>query len=156
MLSNLCGRTVSHIHRVDPDEDGNEPDVVFWRRHRRLDKVLLDCLQHLPERMKLHSAVQNPNIVMIHMNIHSSIICLHQTALERNDQTTGGSPGNSISESRQRCLTAAENIATLLRVVGPEIMAHVSTFCYTAIISVPTASSRMFCLSTDNMPPEHR
>ena len=147
MLSALCGRTVSHIHRVDPDEDGDDSDSVFWKRHRRLDNVLLDCLQHLPERMHLHSAVQNPNIVMIHINIHTSTICLHQTALEKTDRSSTGAPSNLIAESKQRCLIAAENVATLMRVIAPEVMAHVSS--YNPVISVPTACHHELPLSTD-------
>lgn len=124
MIAAVVGRTLTHFHRKEIEEGTQEdPDNAFWKRHRYLDKVLLNTLEHLPFHLQIGSSIVNPTAVQLHINIQASTICLHQAAIFKAKISPG--KGYDLVESNMRCLGAAETIMTILRLVNPTIMAKV-------------------------------
>jgi hypothetical protein len=113
IMASLFGRNLTHLHRPGPDDQDDDLEGNFWKRHRDLDNIILNTSLTLPEHLKLPSGLNNPNIIFMNMNIHTSTICLHQAAIfkaERNRMSARIS-----AESKVRCITAAAEIAAIMR-----------------------------------------
>lgn len=79
LMAALFGRNLTHLHRPTPDDHDDDLDNgEFWKRHRDLDSVLLNTALSLPDELRLPLGLNNPNVVFMNMNIHTSTICLHQ------------------------------------------------------------------------------
>ncbi|ERT01274.1 hypothetical protein HMPREF1624_02516 [Sporothrix schenckii ATCC 58251] len=116
LMACLFGRNLTHLHRPDNDDKDSDLNGEFWKRHRNLDNILLNTLLGLPAQLKLPAGLQNPNIVFTNMCIHTSTICLHQAAIfkaENNSLDESVSP-----ESKIRCISAANEIASIMRMVS--------------------------------------
>lgn len=116
LMACLFGRNLTHLHRPDNDDKDSDLNGEFWKRHRNLDNILLNTLLGLPAQLKLPAGLQNPNIVFTNMCIHTSTICLHQAAIfkaENNALDESVSP-----ESKIRCISAANEIASIMRMVS--------------------------------------
>lgn len=77
--------------------------------------VLSNTFMFLPDQLRLPSGVRSMSVVFIHMNIHSSVICLHQAAVITAEKHS--IDPNLIQQSHTRCLMAAEEIANIMRLV---------------------------------------
>lgn len=116
LMASLFGRNLTHLHRPGPDDQDDDLNGPFWKRHRQLDNIILNTSLGLPSRLKLPAGISNPNIVFANMSIHTSTICLHQAAIfkaEKNKLVASVS-----AESKVRCLTAANEIASMMRTVS--------------------------------------
>ncbi|CAK7564790.1 MAG: hypothetical protein SEPTF4163_002691 [Sporothrix epigloea] len=116
LMACLFGRNLTHLHRPDSDDKDGDLNGEFWKRHRNLDNILLNTLLGLPDQLKLPAGLHNPNIVFTNMCIHTSTICLHQAAIfkaEKNSLDESVSP-----ESKIRCISAATEIARIMRMVS--------------------------------------
>ncbi|CAK7265638.1 hypothetical protein SEPCBS119000_001615 [Sporothrix epigloea] len=116
LMACLFGRNLTHLHRPDSDDKDGDLNGEFWKRHRNLDNILLNTLLGLPDQLKLPAGLNNPNIVFTNMCIHTSTICLHQAAIfkaENNSLDESVSP-----ESKIRCISAATEIAKIMRMVS--------------------------------------
>ncbi|KAH6719173.1 fungal-specific transcription factor domain-containing protein [Leptodontidium sp. MPI-SDFR-AT-0119] len=116
LMACLFGRNLIHLHR--PDSDGRDGDLngEFWKRHRNMDNILLNTSLSMPSHLKLPNGLNNPNIVFTNMNIHTSTICLHQAAIYKADKNH--LPASISAESKVRCITAANEIANIMRLVS--------------------------------------
>ncbi|KAF2747259.1 hypothetical protein M011DRAFT_467781 [Sporormia fimetaria CBS 119925] len=112
----LFGRNLLHLHR--PGEDDVEQDLNggFWIRHRAIEGILLNTALSLPDALRLPEGVQNPNVVFMNMALHTSAICLHQAAIFKADKHR--LPLTVSNESKVRCVTAAAEIATVMRLIS--------------------------------------
>jgi hypothetical protein len=81
LMAALFGRNLTHLHRPSPDDQDDDLDGEFWKRHRDLDSILLNTSLSLPDDLRLPSGLNNPNVVFLNMNLHTSTICLHQVRL---------------------------------------------------------------------------
>ena len=121
----LFGHNFVHLHTYGPNERQHDlQNGEFWKRHRMMDNVLSNFFMCLPDHLRLPGGVRDMNIVFLHMNIHSSAVCLHQAAV-----LTAGR--NNISEtfirqSRARSLMAAEEIANIMKLISHFDVALVS------------------------------
>ena len=113
----LFGHNFKHLHRTGPNE---RPDDLangeFWKRHRRMDNVLSNIFMFLPDHLRLPNALRDMNVVFLHMNLHASVICLHQAAilmLERHRLDPA-----VIRQTWARSLMAAEEIVMIMRLVS--------------------------------------
>lgn len=125
LMACLFGRNLVHLHRPDTDEKDHDLNGEFWKRHRNLDNILLNTSLCLPSGLKLPSGLGNPNIVFTNMNIHTSTICLHQAAIFKADRNR--LPAAVSAESKVRCITAANEIASIMRMVSHMDLSTVST-----------------------------
>lgn len=151
LMACLFGRNLTHLHRPDADERDDDLNGEFWKRHRNLDNILLNTLLGLPAHLKLPAGLQNPNIVFTNMSIHTSTICLHQAAIfkaEKNGLASSVSP-----ESKIRCINAANEIASIMRMVSHMDLSSVRHYgMLLACVCVPSANKKQmnpfisFCL----------
>ncbi|KAI0025467.1 fungal-specific transcription factor [Xylariomycetidae sp. FL0641] len=116
LMACLFGRNLTHLHRPDADDRDHDMNGEFWKRHRGMDNILLNTSLCLPNNLKLPSGLGNPNVVFTNMNIHTSTICLHQAAIFKADRNR--LPATVSSESKVRCITAANEIASIMRMVS--------------------------------------
>ncbi|KAI9782067.1 MAG: hypothetical protein M1816_002008 [Peltula sp. TS41687] len=130
LMASLFGRNLLHLHR--PDEVDGEDDLngEFWKRHRTLHNILLNTSLSLPNQFRLPNGLSDSKIVFLNMNIHTSSICLHQAAIFKADKNR--LPPNVSAESKVRCITAAKEIAGIMRMIShvdPVVMHPFLPFC---------------------------
>ncbi|KAK6078654.1 binuclear zinc transcription factor [Seiridium cupressi] len=116
LMACLFGRNLIHLHRPDVDDRDHDLNGEFWKRHRNMDNILLNTSLCLPNHLKLPNGLGSPNIVFVNMNIHTSTICLHQAAIFKADKNK--LPASVSAESKVRCITAANEIASIMRMVS--------------------------------------
>lgn len=124
LMACLFGRNLIHLHRPDPDEKDHDLNGEFWKRHRNMDNILLNTSLSMPSHLKLPSGMSSPNIIFTNMNIHTSTICLHQAAIYKADKNN--LPASISSESKVRCITAANEIASIMRMISHMDLSSVS------------------------------
>lgn len=116
LMACLFGRNLIHLHRPDADDRDNDLNGEFWKRHRTMDNILLNTSLSMPSHLKLPSGLSNPNIVFTNMNIHTSTICLHQAAIYKADKNH--LPASISAESKVRCISAANEVASIMRMIS--------------------------------------
>ncbi|KAK1598068.1 fungal-specific transcription factor domain-containing protein [Colletotrichum navitas] len=116
LMACLFGRNLIHLHRPDIDDRDHDLNGEFWKRHRNMDNILLNTSLCLPSYLKLPVGLSNPNIVFTNMSIHTSTICLHQAAIFKADKNR--LPSSVSAESKVRCITAANEIASIMRMIS--------------------------------------
>jgi hypothetical protein len=116
LMACLFGRNLVHLHRPDVDDRDHDLNGEFWKRHRQMDNILLNTSLCLPTHLKLPNGLGSPNVVFTNMCIHTSTICLHQAAIFKADKNR--LPASVSSESKVRCITAANEIASIMRMVS--------------------------------------
>ncbi|KAK4507248.1 hypothetical protein PRZ48_000983 [Zasmidium cellare] len=116
LMACLFGRNLTHLHRPTPDDRDDDLNGEFWKRHRAMDNILLNTALSLPDPLRLPSGLNSPNIVFMNMNIHTSTICLHQAAIFKADKNR--MPARISAESKVRCITAAAEIASIMRQIS--------------------------------------
>lgn len=124
LMACLFGRNLVHLHRPDADDRDHDLNGEFWKRHRNMDNILLNTSLCLPNHLKLPVGLGNPNIVFTNMNIHTSTICLHQAAIFKADKNR--LPASVSAESKVRCITAANEVASIMRMVSHMDLSAVS------------------------------
>lgn len=112
-MAYFFGRNLTHLHRPEPNEREDDLQGEFWKRHRRMDNTLLNTALALPSHLRLPSGIRDSKVVFLNMNIHTSTICLHQAAIFKAE--ANGLPSSLIDQSQTRCLLAAMEIATIMR-----------------------------------------
>lgn len=116
LTATLFGRNLLHLHRPAPEDRDDDLDGIFWTRHRNIEGILLQTSLGLPDHLRLPSGLSDPNAVFLNMSIHTSVICLHQAAIFKADKYR--LPANVSNESKVRCVTAAAEIASLMRMIS--------------------------------------
>lgn len=112
----MFGRNLLHLHRPGPDDNDDDINGGFWNRHRHIEQILLQTSLGLPDHLRLPSGLTDPNVVFANMCIHTSAICLHQAAIFKADKYR--LPVNVSNESKIRCVTAAAEIASIMRMIS--------------------------------------
>lgn len=115
-MAHFFGLNLNHLHRPEPNERDDDLQGAFWKRHRKMDNTLLNTALALPSHLRLPAGVRDPNVVFLNMNIHTSTICLHQAAIFKIENNK--LPSGLIEQSQTRCLLAATEIATVMRLIS--------------------------------------
>ncbi|KAI5463029.1 fungal-specific transcription factor domain-containing protein [Mariannaea sp. PMI_226] len=126
LMACLFGRNLVHLHRPDADDVDHDLNGPFWKRHRQMDNILLNTSLSLPAHLKLPQGLNNPNIVFTNMSIHTSTICLHQAAIFKAEKNK--LPASVSAESKVRCITAANEIASMMRMISHMDLSTVNPF----------------------------
>lgn len=126
LLASLFGRNLTHLHRPGPDDRDDDMNGEFWKRHRSMDNILSHTALALPDALRLPHGLNNPNIVFLNMNIHTSTICLHQAAIFKADKNR--MPARLAAESKVRCITSAAEIASIMRTISHLDLAAMNPF----------------------------
>lgn len=124
LMACLFGRNLVHLHRPDADDLDHDLNGPFWKRHRNMDNILLNTSLCLPAHLKLPTGLGNPNVVFTNMSIHTSTICLHQAAIFKAEKNK--LPASVSAESKVRCISAANEIASIMRTISHMDLAIVS------------------------------
>lgn len=124
LLAYLFGRNLTHLHRPDSDNQDHNLNGEFWKRHRNLDNILLNTSLSMPSHLKLPNGLASSSIVFTNMNIHTSTICLHQAAIYKAEKNS--LPSSVSAESKVRCITAANEIASIMRMISHMDLSAVS------------------------------
>jgi hypothetical protein len=124
LIACLFGRNLAHLHRPDADEQDHDLNGPFWKRHRQMDNIILNTSLSLPSKLKLPTGLSNPNVVFTNMSIHTSTICLHQAAIFKAEKNK--LPASVSSESKVRCITAANEIASIMKTISHMDVSSVS------------------------------
>ena len=121
----LFGKNLIHLHRPDQNKRIYDLDGEFWTRHRHIDNILLNISLCLPQNLRLPTGIQDANVVFTNMCIHTSTICLHQAAMFTADKYS--LPGTISGESKMRCIAAANEIASAMRMTSHMDLSTVCT-----------------------------
>ncbi|KAF2401556.1 hypothetical protein EJ06DRAFT_475959 [Trichodelitschia bisporula] len=116
IMAVLLGRNLLHLHRPSKANDDHDLNGEFWQRHRDLEGILAHTALSMPDSMRLPAGLPNPSTIFTNMLMHTSAICLHQAAIFKADKHR--LPANVASESRVRCVTAAAEIARIMRMIS--------------------------------------
>ena len=116
LMACLFGRNLLHLHRPGPDDKDDDLNGEFWKRHRQMDNIVLNTALALPDALRLPQGMNDSNVVFMNMNIHTSTICLHQAAIFKADKNR--MPSRISAESKVRCITAAAEIASIMRQIS--------------------------------------
>ena len=115
-MAYFFGQNLIHLHRPEPNEREDDLQGEFWKRHRRMDNTVLNISLSLPPHLRLTSGVREPKVVFLNMGIHTAAISLHQAAIFKAEANE--LPSNVVEQSQLRCLIAAGEIATTMRLVS--------------------------------------
>ena len=126
LMASLFGRNLTHLHRPGPDDRDGDLNGEFWKRHRSMDNILSHTALALPDELRLPNGLNNANVVFLNMNIHTSTICLHQAAIFKADKNH--MPTRLSAESKVRCITAAAEIASIMRTISHLDLAAMNPF----------------------------
>ncbi|KAF2856322.1 C6 transcription factor-like protein Prf [Plenodomus tracheiphilus IPT5] len=122
----MFGRNLLHLHRPGPNDGDDDINGSFWNRHREIEQILLQTSLGLPDHLRLPSNLASPNVVFANMCIHTSAICLHQAAIFKADKYR--LPTSVSNESKIRCVTAAAEIASIMRMISHMDLAAMNPF----------------------------
>lgn len=125
LMACLFGRNLVHLHRPDANDLDHDTNGPFWKRHRQMDNIILNTSLCLPPHLKLPAGLADSNIVFTNMSIHTSTICLHQAAIFKAEKNN--LPASVSAESKVRCITAANEIASIMRMISHMDLSLVST-----------------------------
>lgn len=127
LMASIIGKTLTHLHRTEARDDaGDTENGEFWKRHRYLDHVLTNTTVCLPGHLHLTANIKDPNVIFLHMNIHSVTICLHQAAILKAEQNNLGS--EMIKVSTDRCYLAATEVANIWRMISHVDISYLSPY----------------------------
>ena len=125
LMACIFGRTLTHLHRAD---DNDHPEDLnrgeFWRRHRHMDKILLNTSMFLPEHLRVPAGVKDANVVFLNMNLHTAKICLHQAAISKAEKHDLGAA--LIRHSSEQCVSAADETISIMRMISHIDLTNVS------------------------------
>ena len=116
LMAHFFGCNLIHLQRPEPDDREHDIQGGFWKRHRDMDNTLLNTALNLPLHLRLPAGVRSPNTVFLNMNIHTSTICLHQAAIFKAEKNK--MPSVLIEQSYNRCLLAASEITSIMRLIS--------------------------------------
>ena len=115
VLASLMGRNLVHIHRTQPQDNDHDLNGEFWKRHRSIDNILLHISLSLPEHLRIPNSIDDVNVIFANMSIHTSTICLHQAAIFKAEKNKMAN--QIITESKRRCLVAANQVSSIMKMV---------------------------------------
>jgi hypothetical protein len=124
VVASLKGRILQHLQR--PNLESNEGDInsEFWKTHRGIDNTLLNMSLYLPRHLRLPVGSSNSNTIYLNMSLQSAIICLHQAAIFKGDKLLN--PAAVVVESKARCVAAATEIASIMKLIAHTDLSMVS------------------------------
>ena len=116
IIASLTGRNLEHLQRPSPRNDDYDLNGDFWKEHRKMDHILLNTSLCLPSHLRLPAGLSNPNKIFLNMSLQAATICLHQAAIFKAEKLSLSS--SIINESRIRCLGAATEICSIMKMIA--------------------------------------
>ncbi len=107
----LLGRYLHYVHAPKNHLAANT-DSKDWGTHLQIDTSLSHTFMNLPAHLRLSPASEDVNVVFLHLNLHVTVILLHQMAI-KNVVKSRGDP-STRQRSFQRCLVSAVEIKNII------------------------------------------
>ena len=123
VMTCIFGRNLTHLHRATDSDMPEDPSGEFWKRHHKLDSILMTTSMYIPDHLRLPAGIKDPNVVSVNMYIHTATICLHQAAILKAEKHKVGS--TIVRESTARCFLAASEIVSLTKLCSPLDISYV-------------------------------
>jgi hypothetical protein len=144
VLASLFGKNFLHIHRPSPQDNDHDLNGEFWKRHRSHDNILLHIALSLPDHLRLPTGMEDVNVIFANMSIHTSTICLHQAAIFKAEKNK--MPSQIVTESKRRCLVAANQISSTMKMISHMDLTVVSfALVYKTSVTLTITSSIHSC-----------
>ena len=67
-ITHFFGLNLTHLHRPEPDDNEENLQGKFWKRHRYMDNVLSNLSLALPSHLRLPFGLRDPNVVFINFS----------------------------------------------------------------------------------------
>lgn len=148
----IFNQILKHVHRTKPDDGRDNYDFGrYWRKHRELDNLLSSAFMFLPERFRLPNNLRDPVAVHTNLNLHASIICLHNSAYEMTKEHD--LPDHVKQTSKTRVLTAAQEIVTVVKMTSHSNVGYKSPLVALALYVASSVYTTM--AQDDGMQPDH-
>jgi hypothetical protein len=148
VLCYIFNAILKHVHRTKPDDGRDDYDYGrYWNKHRELDNMLSGAFMFLPERFRLPKNLRDPAAVYTNLNLHASVICLHNSAYEMTKEHD--LPDHVKKTSKTRVLTAAQEIVTVVKLTSHSNVGYKSPLVALALY---VASSVYTTMSQDDGP----
>lgn len=128
IMACLFGKNLTHLHRSTDSDRPGDPSGEFWKRHHKLDAILMTTSMYLPDHLRMPSQSKDANVPYLNMVIHSATICLHQAAILKAEKHNLSS--KVVRESTERCHVAAGEIVGLSRLISQLDLATVSALLW--------------------------
>lgn len=115
-ICHIFNQILKHVHvrkRNERPEDFGYG--AFWNRHRELDTLLGSAFMFLPERFRLPQHIRDPIAVQTNLNLHASVICLHNAALEK---AAEHKINPQVKTSEDRLAAAAQEIVNIMKLTS--------------------------------------
>jgi hypothetical protein len=113
LIACIIGHNVVHISRKNlADHPEDFANGEYWKRHRKLDNQLSNILMSLPRHLIIPGGSNDPNVLFVNVNIHTSIITLHQAAILMAEKNNLGN--RIIKSSQDRCTVSAMEIVNIM------------------------------------------
>lgn len=111
--ASLLGRNIRRIQTF-----GNECglDEQYWKQLQFYDDTPIRILLRLPRHLRLSSSMNDTNVVFANLCVHASTIWYHQQAILSNKMCRV--LDWYMMGNHHRCLSAASQIASLIRMIG--------------------------------------
>ena len=139
LIACLFGRNLTHLHRSGENDRPEDPaNGEFWKRHHKLDSILSNTMLFLPEHLRVPFGNKDPNVIFLNVNIHASVICLHQAAILKAEKHDLNS--DIIRSSTDRCFAAAEEIINIMKLITHINSANVNALFFDANLELNSNS----------------
>ncbi|ROV90275.1 hypothetical protein VSDG_08186 [Cytospora chrysosperma] len=117
IICHIFNQILKHVHRSKPSDCADNFQYgPYWNKHRELDNLLSSTFMYLPEQFQLPKNVRNPVAVHTNLNLHASVICLHNSAYEMADEHN--LPEAVKQMSKTRLLTASQEIVSIMKLTN--------------------------------------
>src|SRR6186713_1273805 len=68
LIACFFGKNLVHLHRSEEDDNPEDLNGEFWKRHRKLDNFLINTTMFLPEHLRVPTGMKDVNVVYLNMN----------------------------------------------------------------------------------------
>ncbi|KAI6512870.1 hypothetical protein MCOR10_009546 [Pyricularia oryzae] len=113
-ICHIFNQLLAHVAQIRPDDRPQDLEYGnFWKRHRDIDNTLSSSFMFLPDGMRLPKNNRNPAVVFMNLNLHASVICLHQCAIDR--AQAHELPDTIAQSSIVRVINSADEIVNIVK-----------------------------------------
>lgn len=117
LVCHMYKQIIHHVHVQRPDDRPEDVEYGgYWNRHRELDTLLSSTFMFLPEMFRLPKHIRDPVATQTNLNLHASVICLHNAACEQADKHK--LPGHVKKVSEDRRLMAAQEVVNIVKLTS--------------------------------------
>lgn len=128
VTASFLGKNVALVNDAGPSPGAQRLDGEIWRKHRALDKAILDFSMSLPNSLRLPGGMSNANVILLNVTLLAATIGLHKSAVIRAE--VNGVLASYSNQSKMRCIVAAQEIASIMRLLSHRDFRTASPFIF--------------------------